>query len=157
MLTLGTIIQNLHRFDPNGTRIAGIPYVRATSLKVGYSKTIVDGHGGYIVRSICKTKTPRPDHTGYDDYVTTIDFISPKGYVKVSCSCPDFWSTFEYALNAKGAADIHYCNGERPDERNPRLVAGCCKHVAKMATVLKQIGYIDPSYRWIPQAIKKKK
>ncbi len=49
-----------------------------------------------------------------------------KSYVKVSCSCEDFTFMWEYALNRKGAANIHYSNGEPPQFKNLGLAPGCC-------------------------------
>jgi hypothetical protein len=50
-------------------------------------------------------------------------------FVMVACSCEDFMYTWEYALAQKGAAAIEYSNGEPPGVRNPREVAGACKHL----------------------------
>lgn len=155
MLTLADVFNNLARFDAHGTRIAGVSLVRAVSLRVGYSKSI-QHKGSYIVRTICRTSTPRPGQLGNDDYVTTIDFYDPKGHVKLSCSCPDFWSRFEYSLARKGSADIQYSNGEPPIETNPRHIAAACKHVVKMTHVLQDHGYVNKTYNWIPQQLKKK-
>ncbi len=70
----------------------------------------------------------------YTKYIATVEI--DKKAVKVSCSCDDFWSVWEYALTQKGAADIEYCNGQAPVEKNPRLVAGTCKHLYKIITKL---------------------
>lgn len=69
-------------------------------------------------------------------HTVTVEAVEPEKalrardtLVKVSCTCDDFWSVWEFALNKKGAANIKYCNGEPPLIKNPRLVAGCCKHI----------------------------
>ena len=58
-------------------------------------------------------------------YVSSIQVLNKTGWVKVSCACDDFWAVWEVALNKAGAADIEYSNGEKPVDKNPRMVAGC--------------------------------
>lgn len=68
-------------------------------------------------------------------YDLEITALTPKttsimdGPVRVACSCPDFWATWEVALTHKGAAIIQYSNGEHPEVRNPNLRPGMCKHL----------------------------
>jgi hypothetical protein len=53
--------------------------------------------------------------------------------VMVQCSCEDYTYTFEYANAAHSAARIFFCNGESPDEKNPGLIPGLCKHGVALA------------------------
>jgi len=59
------------------------------------------------------------------------DYALPfnKSRVQVSCNCPDYLYTYEYALNHHGAARIINSNGEYPILKNPTLQAGLCKHL----------------------------
>lgn len=52
--------------------------------------------------------------------------------VKVSCTCERHLYTYEVALWKRGAADIIYSNGAMPNETNPRLIPGCCKHIIQV-------------------------
>ncbi len=59
-----------------------------------------------------------------------------KSYVRVSCSCGDWWSHWEYAVNKKGAAEIKYSNGEPPVVTNPSMIPGMCKHLYALARII---------------------
>lgn len=79
-----------------------------------------------------RRKPPPPMVT----HLVTVETLEPGKYigardarVKVSCNCPDYWSTWEVALHKKGSADIRYSNGDPPDTKNPRMIPGCCKHL----------------------------
>lgn len=61
-------------------------------------------------------------------------------YVVVGCSCDDFWAVWEVALSARGAARVEYSNGERPDNKNPKMVPGCCKHLHRLLSRLIEKG-----------------
>ena len=76
-----------------------------------------------------------------DTYVASVE-VFPKGQVIVSCSCPDFCFTWEYALNKKGAARIEYCNGEAPGTRNPSEKPGLCKHLVALGEMMQTKGLI---------------
>lgn len=57
----------------------------------------------------------------------------------VSCDCEDFIYRWEYALARKRAAVIKLSNGKPPVVRNPRLIAGSCRHIGKvLITILKK-------------------
>lgn len=80
--------------------------------------------------------------TSKDKYETSITSLKPatellRTYVKVSCSCPDFWATWEVALHNRGAANIVYSNGEAPDIRNPGEIPGMCKHIVALFNIIK--------------------
>lgn len=78
--------------------------------------------------------------TKYKLRVENLDGADSKfseGNLKVSCTCSDFWATWEYALNKKGAADIKYCNGQPPDIKNPRRIPGVCKHLYRFLKSIK--------------------
>lgn len=64
-----------------------------------------------------------------------------KNYVKVSCSCGDWWSHWEYAVNKRGAADIKYSNGEPPVVQNPTQIPGMCKHLYALARLIQASGW----------------
>lgn len=145
-LTLKQVIWNLRKFPGGQLRFERAAFVRAVQLTVGRSKKTGK------MRFVCRTNTPenRGGKVVLDKYVTTVELIDPKKqYVKVSCSCPDFWATWEVALAQKGAADVLYSNGEMPDMRNPSRVAGCCKHVVKLADLLVKKGLVDNEFRVI--------
>lgn len=108
--------------------------VTITKIKTGYDK----GRGTPLVA--CSSWSPHDPKTGMrisnpPKYITTV--VGLEGahkkvgaqYVEVSCQCPDFWAVWEYALNKKGAAQIKFSNGEKPVEKNPSMIPGCCKHV----------------------------
>lgn len=65
-----------------------------------------------------------------NEYVSTIEVH--KRYVVLSCSCDDFWAVWEVALAAQGAARVEYSNGDRPVDRNPTMLPGCCKHLYRL-------------------------
>lgn len=67
-------------------------------------------------------------HTVTAECVNAQERLS-KGQIKVSCSCEDYWSTWEVALKKQGAADIRYSNGKTPRVKNPAMIPGCCKHL----------------------------
>jgi hypothetical protein len=69
-----------------------------------------------------------------NDYVSTIEIHGK--YVVLSCSCDDFWAVWEVALAVQGAARVEYSNGERPVDRNPQMIPGCCKHIYRLASRL---------------------
>jgi len=80
-------------------------------------------------------KPPPPVKT----HTSTVEALVPDKYirdrdvpVRVSCTCDDFWATWEVALFKRGAAKIQFSNGELPVEKNPRMIPGCCKHLYKM-------------------------
>lgn len=140
MLTLKQIINNTARFGPDRFDYAA-GSVRTSSFKFGIVKS------EKLIRAICKTWSERIDGSWKQtQYATVIDFVSPKGYVTVSCSCPDFCFRFEYALAKKGASAIRYCNGESPGVRNPSLIAGCCKHIVKLTDLLLDKKKIDREF-----------
>lgn len=51
-------------------------------------------------------------------------------------NCDDFWAVWEYALNKQGAANIGHSNGQPPNEKNPSMRPGCCKHLVAMSRKL---------------------
>lgn len=73
-------------------------------------------------------------------YVTSVEVRGK--YVILSCSCPDFMFTWEFALNKQKAARIEYCNGEHPAERNPTLLAGTCCHSIRLGERMMDEGQI---------------
>lgn len=133
-MTLRQIIQKTDRtrrlaanyVDIKATKVdrapSGAQRVRCKTL----SKSVI------VKNDLVKTKPSGSAHT----YVTTVEVYLPKKYAVVSCSCDDFKFTWEYALNKQKAARIEYCNGEHPQERNPSLVPGCCKHIVAVAQML---------------------
>jgi len=68
--------------------------------------------------------------------VTLRDFsggMTPQSEVWVSCTCPYFLFTVEWAIAKRTgrppSADILYCNGRPPVIRNPRYLPYMCKHL----------------------------
>lgn len=113
--------------------------VRVVQLKKGTSRSTG------LVTFLCKTSTPERGPSGrltHDVHVTSIAFLT-KAKVKVSCSCPDFWSKWEYNLARKGSADIIYGNGDAPTTRIP---IGCCKHVVKLSDYCVRAGHFTGNF-----------
>lgn len=112
-------------------------YVKVTQLKVRRSP---DGNPMVLAKTIAShtsdgiRKSPQPMHK----YVTTLEILGK--HVRCSCSCDDFWSTWEYALAKRGAANSEYSNGEPPVVRNPKFVPGCCKHIFRLSELLIEQG-----------------
>jgi hypothetical protein len=110
---------------------------RSDFVKIEATKVLQRKNGNKLVKSkVYSTHTIAGVRKSppYTRYIATVEI--DKKAVKVSCSCDDFWSVWEYALTQKGAADIEYCNGDPPVEKNPQYVAGCCKHLYKILTKL---------------------
>lgn len=130
-----TIRQILAKTPPS--RKSSAAYVKVTQLKVRKSP---DGYPMVLAKTIAshdargERKSPQPQHK----YVTTIEVRGK--HCRVSCSCDDFWSTWEYALSKYGAAIIEYSNGNPPVERNPKMIPGACKHVTAVAELLIEQG-----------------
>ncbi len=82
-----------------------------------------------------------------EKYKTSVEGLMGAGskvstkYVKVSCSCPHFWSVCEVALNKQGAADIKYSNGELPHIKNPAMIPSVCKHLSALLTMVATRGW----------------
>jgi hypothetical protein len=117
------------------------PTRRQASAYVDIKKTSIKKTAQGWPLVLCKTSSnvtaqgkSKPGGSA-NTYVTTIA-VGPKKQVIVSCSCDDFKFTWEYALNKKGAALIEYSNGEHPEEKNPGLQAGACKHVVAVGQML---------------------
>lgn len=101
-------------------------FVKISELKVSTDKTKTNIVYKAKTQSSHDSKGYRKAVPSIMSYVTTLQVLNKKGWVKVSCSCDDFWATWEVALHKYGAADIEYSNGEKPVERNPRMVPGTC-------------------------------
>lgn len=117
--------------------------VKVTKLKLGVSKRTKLAMAIARVYSLDRVKTG----VQRNKYVTSITFL-PKKKVKVSCSCSDFMFRHEYSLWKRGAADIIYGNGEAPDDTNPRLVPGTCKHVVAFWDYLGEKDLVKPAEDW---------
>lgn len=108
-------------------------WVKFKEVKLGRTRL----NNAPILRSVSYSthdhKGLRKKHTP-NDYVSTIEVVGK--YVVLSCSCDDFWAVWEVALSAQGAARVEYSNGERPIERNPTMIPGCCKHLYRLGTRL---------------------
>lgn len=121
--------------------------LNARLVKVVAYKTGRDKQG--LATAVAKTYTPQEYNMqkrlvsarDQNKYVSSIKFIDKKLHVKMSCSCPDFCFRWEYALHARGAADITYSNGEPPTDTNGEERPGACKHlIALRALVLGKHG-----------------
>jgi hypothetical protein len=125
MLTLKGILANTPRVN----------LLAAKDVVVGQMQKKVNAKTGFKrVSAVTYTAT---DPKGYNipkpkKYTSVVTQISDKNHVEVSCTCDNFWSTWEVALHAKGAARIRFSNGEMPNIRNPRMIAGCCKHLVAL-------------------------
>lgn len=95
-------------------------YVRIISYRFGFKRSDM------LPKAVAKAYSKREGYTSAYRYICTVECLNAKSHVKVSCSCPDFCFQYEYVLAKKGAADIIYCNGERPQHPNK---PGCCKHI----------------------------
>lgn len=141
MLTLLQIFSNLVKHPHGNERVMRTDRVRVTGLQRGVSKST-----GRI-RFIARTQTPEKRALGYvlEKYTSSIDFLD-KEHVIVSCTCPDFMFMWEWALARKKAAQIIFGNGEPPDSKNPRHIAGCCKHLVKMTDRLYQEDFLTADF-----------
>ena len=141
MLNLKQILNNLNKFPGGLERVGRTDYVRVTGLQRGISRLSKN------IRFIARTSTPEKMALGIvlQKYTSMIEFLDSE-HVKVSCTCPDFWATWEWALTRRGASDIRYSNGDPPDSRNPRYIAGCCKHLVKMIDTCVRNGYFTPDF-----------
>lgn len=61
----------------------------------------------------------------------------------VGCDCEDWLYRFEYAMDKRWGASngIQYGNAEYPEETNPSLNPGICKHLWVLLRFMKQKGY----------------
>lgn len=101
------------------------------------AKKNVDGYPMILAKTI-STETPKGKPKNIKTaphYLSSIEMY-PKQKVIVSCSCDDFLYMWEYTLNKRGAARIEYSNGESSKDRNPMQIAGCCKHLYALSTLL---------------------
>lgn len=123
-------------------RKAAAAYVDITATKVKKNR---DGMPMVVCKTQAKTtvtKKPSGDRVtkpkaagAANTYVTTVE-VYPRNQVIVSCSCDDFKFMWETALNLKGAARIEYSNGQLPNEKNPKNIPGCCKHLYAVGQML---------------------
>lgn len=120
-LTIKQIMRALYSFPGGYERIERVSNVKVTQVKRGVSRS------AGTVRFIARTRTPesRGGRVVLVPYVTSLDFFTPK-FARISCSCDDFWATWEWALAKRGNAEVIYGNGDPPDARNPRYTPGCC-------------------------------
>ena len=103
-----------------------------------------DGRARIVCVSLTRADldgTPK-DRNKIRKYKQTVESLEPEkrlrlAYVKVSCTCDDYWATWEYALHRKGAADIKFSNGEKPIDKNPKLIPGVCKHLYRVLMGIK--------------------
>ena len=109
-------------------------YVKIIGLKVGKSKRTG------MFKAISKAYSRREGAVKGYRYACSITQENAKHYVMVSCSCPDFMFKFEYRLWSRGAATIHYCNGEPPQTKGK---AGCCKHLVMTFKTLFDKGLLN--------------
>ncbi len=116
----------------NASGISWKKVVRATpperfsaAESVRISKLKITRKAGIIVKITCESRTRG------DTYITVFEYTNPedRDKVKLSCNCMDFVFRWEYALFRKGGADIHYGDGTAPENTNPMLNPGCCKHL----------------------------
>lgn len=56
--------------------------------------------------------------------------------VMLTCNCWDFLFTWEHVLNKEGCTEILQSNGEPPNERNPGMRIGMCKHCIIVANYI---------------------
>lgn len=135
-----TMQQILDRTPQNRKQKA--EYVRIQAVKVQktsyqttiYKAKISSTHNIVKDDAVRKRVTPTT-------YVSTVETNGKM--VVVSCSCEDFMYTWEVALSKKKAARIKYSNGEMPDDRNPRMVPGCCAHLHKFGQMLISKGKVS--------------
>lgn len=128
------------------SRMQGASYCVVKSSKRGrtsygtvvYSAKVYSTHDHNFVE---KKYTPVTHVTTVE---TNIKEMNPnKRMVVVSCSCDDFKFVWEFALNKRRAARLDYCNGEPPVDTNPRLIPGCCRHIACFSQKLLRKGYVE--------------
>lgn len=109
-------------------------YVKITGLKTGTSKTTK------LFKAVSRAYSRKQGATKGTIYACAITQLDKKSRVKVACSCDDFKFRWEYRLWEKGAADIHYCNGEAPVTKGK---AACCKHLVMTFKALFEKGMLN--------------
>lgn len=112
-------------------RIELSSFVKITDIRVGTSRA------SGKVRLVAKTRSLEKKSYDRSHYSTMLE-AHEGGRVRLSCSCDDFMFRWEYALAARGGAQILYGNGEPPVDTNPRMKPGCCKHLIALIYLAKQ-------------------
>jgi hypothetical protein len=59
--------------------------------------------------------------------------------VELSCSCPDFKYRWEVANNKVGSAQIFHSNGKKPNQTNPTMRPGLCKHLIALGNYIRGV------------------
>ena len=113
-------------------------YVVVKSLKEATTK---GGLPGIRARTMTMVnKAPQLYETSIIGKEAGIPIVKQK-HVLVSCSCDWFWSHCEYALAHWGSAVIKYSNGEPATTTNPQNHPLLCKHLVKLAEVIRREGF----------------
>lgn len=117
------------------------PRVREAADYVQIIKTTpkVLKDGRHQITSVCRSthtpngnSKPKPPERHLVEVTTKVPGERIReGMVVVSCHCSNFAYTWEVALARKGASYVKHSNGDLPEERNPKMVPGACKHVYK--------------------------
>lgn len=113
------------------TQVEGMKRIAVVGVKTGtVKKSAALGKNipFYRVRTFNKDKQHPHDVT---IFLPEGQPFTSRSHVIVDCTCPAHTYWFEYVLAKKyGNALIWRCNGDPPNERNPRKVLGICKHTA---------------------------
>lgn len=104
---------NVNKRDPNKA------FSRTLTRDSTKKPVVVRPHRHWIT----KTEKDKPFH---------------KSKLQVSCDCPDWMFTWEVAMTRHGASWIKYSNGDPPIFKNPRQVAGGCKHIAVLLAFVRK-------------------
>jgi hypothetical protein len=104
------------------------------------SKFTVSAKGRKAVIGTCQSAQTKPS-VKPDKYKCSIIGLENDGPLSaqkcmVSCPCERFTYYWEVALTKKGAAKIHYSNGDMPVVTNPNMLTGICKHLIALAKEL---------------------
>lgn len=141
MLTLQQIFKSLYRIPPGPD--GEDRFDRATRVAVSAFKRGINRKTGQVT-FVAKTRTTSrvSGRLSYEIHVSSLVFLDDK-HVKLSCSCSDFWSRWEYNLAQHGAADIVYGNGDAPQHKIP---IGCCMHLVRLADFAVSRGFITGNF-----------
>ena len=133
-------VQDLYRWsDPNTVKAAlGVQIASASGIKAPAS---LDKLGYKCLKVTCFTEDNTHKH------VTQIMFrtphLLPTSPVLISCDCPAYKFTWEYANAYGGCGFLLYSNGKKPTTTNPGLQIGACKHVFRALNMAMRLKRID--------------
>lgn len=139
------------QFSTDTVRVEGLEWVPFLGLKTLFIKALIKNEGKkYDCIMLFKNVIYKESEgkklikikmsTGKEHFVEQID--NKKNDVLIRCNCPDFyWRFVHYNKQDKslyGRDRRKYEASMRPNTANPTQTSGMCKHLIKMAKILKE-------------------